>query len=103
MPLEEVEVEEGRGPYHMHTRGMNDTQARAWWNKEAQLEYTRRSTVYSLDEGRAGNAPTWRRRNGVHMSIKAILEYVEPKKKRLGKHNDDECASQWYRQAGFPA
>jgi len=74
-------------------RYMAPAEAAAWWRKEAAKDY-RELSGYSM---------SWRKRQQCSMSIKAIIDYVEPKKRKREVWKGEEIYPQWYRQGGFPA
>jgi hypothetical protein len=71
-------------------RYMTPTEAAAWWRKEAAKDYSDR-------EFRQDRA--YRNR----MSLRAILQYVEPPKRKQEVWQGEICLPQWYKQGGFPA
>lgn len=67
---------------------MTPAEAAVWWRNEAKKDYGELS----------GYSMSWRKRQQCSMSIKAIMDYVGPKKKKREVWHDEECLTEWYNQ-----
>jgi hypothetical protein len=66
---------------------MTPGEAAVWWRKEAAKDYGELS----------GYSMSWRKRQECSMSIKAIMDYVGPKKKKREVWKGEEVLTSWYK------